>query len=194
MASSISPNINNAQNMKSINVAMPAQNTSAKMQNKPANINGTLENSPSEDVFISSNATTQNLEQDVEINPNNQANLEDKGQNIQAEEATCTDNSDNSQSAQSADSKKPNLGVLEGPNNYSKTPITDTINKQKEETPRTKLPKKVKEKNKPVGSPTGKKLTSGQISALCSMGSLAITLTILIPKGISKIKKIIKHK
>ena len=104
--------------MQSINVAMPAQNTSAKMQNKPANINGTLENSPSEDVFISSNATTQNLEQDVEINPNNQANLEDKGQNIQAEEATCTDNSDNSQSAQSADSKKPNLGVLEGPNNY----------------------------------------------------------------------------
>ncbi len=203
MAGSINPNFNNTQNtynnaaqntnMQGVNdAAISAQNTNSRGQSQSAEGINTLEKSPKEDVFISNGTQIeQNNLVDSNIGPAETADVD--GQNTSVEESS-DNNLNNTAKTASNQNSKPNLGVLEGPDNYSKTPITDSINKKKEETPRTKLPKKTKEKNKPKASPSGKKLTIGQISALCSTGSLAIVLTLLIPKGISKIGKIIKHK
>lgn len=72
------------------------------------------------------------------------------------------------------------IGVVDAPQNFSKTPIIDDLNRRGQETPKETPPKL-----------RGKKtLTSGNISAILSMGSLGIILTM----ALCKIVKLIKHK
>ncbi len=72
------------------------------------------------------------------------------------------------------------VGVVNAPENFSKTPIIDDLNRRGQETPRETPPKL-----------RGKKtLTAGNISAALSLGSLGIILTM----GLCKILKFIKHK
>lgn len=65
-----------------------------------------------------------------------------------------------------------NIGVLEGPKVYSKTPVTDSLERQKNITPRTKLPAMPSQKftyPKPGGAQG--RLSAGEISSYLAAGS-----------------------
>lgn len=83
-----------------------------------------------------------------------------------------------------------NIGVLEGPKNYAKTPVTDAINRQAQIVPRTTIPAGQGNAFQLPKSTNNKILTSGDISAACVAGSL-ITAGVLL---ISRLIKLIKHK
>lgn len=93
-----------------------------------------------------------------------------------------------------------NVGVVDAPNNASLTPITDDLNSRAAEMEQTYLPEQTyfsetKNNNSPVPASLGKKpLNAGKLSAGLMFGSLGIIALMLIPKGISKITKLIKHK
>lgn len=89
-----------------------------------------------------------------------------------------------------------NVGVVDAPNNGLMTPITDDINSRAQELQETGpyIPE-LKQEGSIVPHTLGKKaLSAGKISAYLSLGSLGLILAMLIPKGISKIAKLIKHK
>lgn len=87
-----------------------------------------------------------------------------------------------------------NIGVVDAPNNASLTPITDDLNARAAEIEQTYLPE-IKNNNSPPPAPLGKKpLNAGKLSAGLMFGSLGVAALMLIPKGISKIAKLIKHK
>ncbi len=72
------------------------------------------------------------------------------------------------------------IGVVDAPENFSKTPILDDLNRRGQTTERETPPKL-----------RGKKtFTLGNVSAACSVGALGIILTM----GLCKILKLIKHK
>lgn len=83
----------------------------------------------------------------------------------------------------------PDVGVLQGPSNYPKTPITDSINRQKAITPRTAMPVSQEKLKLPSGAPK-KRMTPGSISALLGLGSLGTIIFMCV----AKIIKTIKHK
>lgn len=83
----------------------------------------------------------------------------------------------------------PDVGVLQGPSSYPKTPITDSINRQKAITPRTAAPVP-QEKLKLPSAATKKRMTPGSISALLGLGSLGTIMLMCV----AKIIKTIKHK
>ncbi len=87
-----------------------------------------------------------------------------------------------------------NVGVVDAPNNASLTPITDNLNSRAAEIEQTVLPEIQKNNNSPVPTSLGKKpLNAGKLSAGLMFGSLGVIAAMLIPKGISKISKLIKH-
>ncbi len=106
------------------------------------------------------------------------------------------------QNAQNEEKPLPslNIGVVDAPNNASLTPITDDINSRAAEMEQMYLPEQTylpaaKNNNSPVPVSLGKKpLNAGKLSAGLMFGSLGIAALMLIPKGISKIAKLIKHK
>ena len=67
---------------------------------------------------------------------------------------------------------------------WSKTPVTDSLNKKAAQTPRTKLPAATNKKS----------FNAGSLSNLCALGAFGIVSVLFLPKGISKILKLIKHK
>jgi len=92
-----------------------------------------------------------------------------------------------------------NIGVVDAPNNASKTPITDDLNSRAgeiEKAPIAQMPEQTRNTAPSlVPSSLGKKpLSAGKLSAYLMFGSLGITALMIIPKGISKIVKLIKHK
>lgn len=80
----------------------------------------------------------------------------------------------------------PDVGILQGPSNYPKTPITDSINRQKAITPRTAAPIP-QEKLKLPSAASKKRMKPGSISALLGLGSLGTIIFMCAAK-------IIKHK
>lgn len=72
------------------------------------------------------------------------------------------------------------IGVVNAPENFSKTPIIDDLNRRGQSMERESAPKL---RNK-------KTFTLGNVSAACAMGSLGIILTM----ALCKILKLIKHK
>lgn len=101
-----------------------------------------------------------------------------------------------------------NVGVLEGPKSYSKTPIADEIKRRELSSPREKMPQTTSKANnanenkkeaQTKGSDSGpaplytskKQNGSANLSALMSVGSMVLIALMTIPKGIHKI---IKHK
>lgn len=88
-----------------------------------------------------------------------------------------------------------NIGVVDAPNNVSLTPITDDLNSRAQDIERTYLPNAVKPASSPAPQTLGKKpFSAGKMSAYLMFGSLGIASFMIIPKGISKIAKLIKHK
>ncbi len=77
-----------------------------------------------------------------------------------------------------------NVGVVDGPSKHSKTPVTDSLNRKSIEKPKTKLPAATNKKS----------FTAGSLSNLCALGAFSIVSILFVPKGISKILKLIKHK
>lgn len=99
-----------------------------------------------------------------------------------------------------------NVGILEGPDTYSKTPIADELQRRQLSSPKEKLPvqaakadtskKPTSGLNNSTSPPTGalaskKHKTSANLSALFSIGSLVLIFGMLVSKGVCKI---IKHK
>ncbi len=93
-----------------------------------------------------------------------------------------------------------NIGVVDAPNNGSRTPVIDDINARAQELEamdniNPSNPELNNQNNSPVPQALGKKpLSAGKLSAYLSLGSLGLILAMIIPKGISKIAKLIKHK
>ncbi len=89
-----------------------------------------------------------------------------------------------------------NVGVVDAPNNASLTPITDDINSRAGEIEQTRLPDKIQNNNSlQAPSSLGKKpINAGKLSAGLMFGSLGLVILMLVPKGISKFVKLIKHK
>ena len=88
-----------------------------------------------------------------------------------------------------------NVGVVDAPNNASLTPITDDLNSRAQDIERTYIPNPAKSTSSLVPQALGKKpLNAGKMSAYLMFGSLGIASLMVIPKGISKIIKLIKHK
>lgn len=93
-----------------------------------------------------------------------------------------------------------NIGVVDAPNNGSKTPVIDDINARAQELEamdniNPSNPTLNNQNNSPVPQTLGKKpLSAGKLSAYLSLGSLGLILAMIVPKGISKIIKLIKHK
>ena len=88
-----------------------------------------------------------------------------------------------------------NIGVVNAPNNASLTPITDDLNSRAQDIEKVYLPETKKSASSPIPQVLGKKpLNAGKLSAYLMLGSLGLTFLMIVPKGISKIIKLIKHK
>ena len=79
-----------------------------------------------------------------------------------------------------ADNQGLNLGVVDAPENFSKTPVMDELNRRGQSSQKASVPNL---RNK-------KTFTLGNVSAACTAGSLLIILTM----ALTKIVKLIKHK
>lgn len=73
-----------------------------------------------------------------------------------------------------------NLGVVDAPENFSKTPVMDELNRRGQSTERASVPNLRSKKT----------FTLGNVSAACTAGSLLIILTM----ALAKVFKLIKHK
>ena len=75
------------------------------------------------------------------------------------------------------------------------TPITDNLNSRAQDIEKVYLPETKKSASSPIPQVLGKKpLNAGKLSAYLMLGSLGLTFLMIVPKGISKIIKLIKHK
>lgn len=83
-----------------------------------------------------------------------------------------------------------NIGVLEGPKSYPKTPITDSLNRQAQIVPRTTMPQGNGKMQLPQLSNKKSVFTAGNLSTACAAGSFITASALLI----SRIIKLIKHK